>query len=198
MTLAIKIVVAIVIVLFIAVAVLRVRKLRRDEMRELSRPVERRLMTPPPSPYQPSKGFRLLDGADDVARRSQPSRPRLDTSHDYVFGETHAPGYDDVRLTTTRHNESWALSRSTRRSSVPLTGLGIVIVVIIVVALVGAIGYFVQHSSSTTTTSTTSTTTTIAHTTSTTLKSGASPYGNVRSVRGVAFATAPGPRAAAS
>ena len=147
MTLAIKIVVAIVIVLFIAVAVLRVRKLRRDEMRELSRPVERRLMTPPPSPYQPSKGFRLLDGADDVARRSQPSRPRLDTSHDYVFGETHAPGYDDVRLTTTRHNESWALTRSSRHSSLPGVGLMIVAVAVALALVIGVVIYYTSGSS---------------------------------------------------
>ena len=188
MGLALKIVLALAVVLILAVAALRIRKLRRDELRELSRPVDRRLVSPPPSPYSPSKGFRLLDGAVDPARRSEPARPRLETEREYVFSESQMPTYDDVRPVALRHNESWALSRSSRRSSVPLTGLGIVIVVVIVVALAGAIGYLVQHSSSaTTTTTSTTTTTTIAHTTSTTLKVGASPHGGASSTRRVAY-----------
>jgi len=174
MGLALKVAIAIVVVLVLAVAALRIRKLRRDEMRELSRPVDRRLMSPPPSPYSPSKGFRLLDGAADSARRSEPARPRLEAEREYVFSESQMPTYDDVRPVALRHNERWALSRSTRRSSLPLTGLGIVIVVVVVVVLVGAIGYFVQHSSNATTTTSSTTTSTIAPTTSTTLKVGSS------------------------
>ncbi len=78
MALALKIVIVVVVVLVVAVAALRIRKLRRDEIRELSRPVERRLMSPPPSPYAPSKGFRLLDGPLDATRRPEPLRPRLE------------------------------------------------------------------------------------------------------------------------
>jgi len=61
--LALEIIGIVVAVLLIAGTVLRIRKVRRDEMRELSRPLERRLVSPPPSPYAPSKGFRLLDGS---------------------------------------------------------------------------------------------------------------------------------------
>ena len=87
MALALKIAILVVVVLVVAVAALRIRKLRRDEIRELSRPVERRLMSPPPSPYAPSKGFRLLDGPLDATRRPEPLRPRLETDREYVFSE---------------------------------------------------------------------------------------------------------------
>jgi len=71
MALAVKIIIIVVVILVVGVAALRIRKLRRDEIRELSRPVERRLMSPPPSPYAPSKGFRLL--AARLTRRADPS-----------------------------------------------------------------------------------------------------------------------------
>ena len=47
MNLLVKVVAVVAVVLILAVAALRVRKLRRDEMRDLSKPVERRLRTPP-------------------------------------------------------------------------------------------------------------------------------------------------------
>src|ERR1019366_989563 len=96
MALALKIAVVVVVVLVVAVAALRIRKLRRDEIRELSRPVERRLMSPPPSPYAPSKGFRLLDGPLDSPRRPEPLRPRLETDRHYAFSEAQMPGDGDV------------------------------------------------------------------------------------------------------
>jgi len=190
MSLIVKVVLAVAVVLILAVALLRIRKLRRDELRELSRPIDRRLVTPPPSPYTPSKGFRLLDGPADLARRSDPARPRLEAEREYVFSESQMPTYDDVRPVALRHNETWALSRSTRRSVIPITGLGIVIVVVIVVLLVGAIGYFVQRgptTTTTTTTSTTSTTTTSNPHTTTTLKLGAWRTSTATSVQSAAF-----------
>jgi hypothetical protein len=169
MNLLVKVVVILAVVLIVAVAALRVRKLRRDKMRELSKPVERRLMTPPPSPYAPSKGFRLLDGPLDPTKRSEPPRPRLETDREYVFSETQMPTYDDVRPSPLRHNENWALSRSARHSSLPSTGLVVVAIALVAVLVVGFVGYYVQHgspkangpaTSSTTTTTRASTTTT--------------------------------------
>jgi flagellar basal body-associated protein FliL len=171
MALAIKIVIVVVVVLVVGIAALRIRKLRRDEIRELSRPVERRLMTPPPSPYAPSKGFRLLDGPLDSIRRPEPLRPRLETDRDYVFSETQMPGDGDVVPTHLRHSEEWALSKSARRPA-SFTGLRVAIIALIVIVVVGAIGIYVQHlhkkdgpTATTTSTrprSTTTTSTTIA------------------------------------
>ncbi len=164
MTLLLKIAVLIVVVLVVAVATLRIRKLRRDEIRELSRPVERRLMSPPPSPYAPSKGFRLLDGPIEEQHRPQPARPRLETDRDYVFSETQMPGDESVLPSYLRHNEKWALSKSARRSA-NTGGLRVAIIAIVVVVLLGAVGLFWQHHKSPGTTPPTTTTTT-KHTTS--------------------------------
>ncbi|HEY5010830.1 MAG TPA: hypothetical protein VIH73_06695, partial [Acidimicrobiales bacterium] len=129
MALAVKIVIVIVVVLVVAVAALRIRKLRRDEIRELSRPVERRLMSPPPSPYAPSKGFRLLDGPLDATRRPEPLRPRLESDREYVFSESQMPGESEVVPSHFRHNEKWALSKSARRSA-SFTGLRVAVIAV--------------------------------------------------------------------
>ena len=169
MALALKIAVVVVVVLVVAVAALRIRKLRRDEIRELSRPVERRLMSPPPSPYAPSKGFRLLDGPLDSPRRPEPLRPRLETDRDYVFSESQMPVDGDVVPTHLRHSEQWALSKSARRQA-SFTGLRVAIIAAVIVVVVGGLGLYLQHrhsnpGSSATTTSTkppATTTTTVA------------------------------------
>ncbi len=168
MALAVKIVIVFVVVLVVTIAALRIRKLRRDEIRELSRPVERRLMSPPPSPYAPSKGFRLLDGPLDATRRPEPLRPRLESDRDYVFSESQMPGDGEVVPTQLRHNEKWALSKSARHST-SYSGLRVGIIALIIIVIVGAIGLYLQHgplkTSATTTTTTTrptSTTTTLA------------------------------------
>jgi hypothetical protein len=168
MALALKIIIAVVVILVIGIAALRIRKLRRDEIRELSRPVERRLMSPPPSPYAPSKGFRLLDGPVDPTRRPDPLRPRLETDREYVFSETQMAPDGEVVPTHLRHNEQWALSKSARHPG-SLTGLRVGVVALIVVAVIGAIGLYLQHRHSknpptvtTTTTRPPSTTTTTA------------------------------------
>jgi hypothetical protein len=144
MALALKIVIAVVVVLVVGVAALRIRKLRRDEIRELSRPVERRLMSPPPSPYAPSKGFRLLDGPLDPTRRPEPLRPRLETDREYVFSETQMPGDSEVVPSHHRHNEQWALSKSARRSA-SFTGLRVGIIALIVVVALALVALYLQQ-----------------------------------------------------
>ncbi len=168
MTLALKVIILVAVLLIIGVASLRIRKLRRDEIRELSRPVERRLVSPPPSPYAPSKGFRLLDGPIDPVRRPEPMRPRLETDRDYVFSETQMTGNQEVVQSQHRHNEEWALSKSARRSA-SYTGLRVGAIALVIVALIGAVGFYVQHHdkksppvTTTTVTKTSSTTTTVA------------------------------------
>ena len=164
MTLGLEIAVLIVVVLVVAIAILRIRKLRRDEIRELSRPVERRLVSPPPSPYAPSKGFRLLDGPLEQKQRPQPARPRLEADRDYVFSEAQMPGDETIIPSHLRHNEKWALSKSARHSA-NMTGLRVAIIAIILVILLGAVGLFLQHHKSPGTKPPT-TTTTMKHTTS--------------------------------
>jgi hypothetical protein len=165
MALALKILIVVVVVLVVGIAALRIRKLRRDEIREMSRPVERRLMSPPPSPYAPSKGFRLLDGPLDSSRRPEPLRPRLETDREYVFSETQMPGDVDVVPTHLRHSEEWALSKSARRPT-SYTGLRVAVIALVIVVIVGGLGLYIQHrhkngpSATTTTTRPPSTTTT--------------------------------------
>jgi hypothetical protein len=169
MALALKIAIVVVVVLVVGVAALRIRKLRRDEVRELSRPVERRLMSPPPSPYAPSKGFRLLDGPIDPARRPEPLRPRLETDRDYVFSETQMPSLEDVVPTHHRHNEEWALSKSARHSA-SFTGLRVAVIAFVIVLIVGGLGLYFQHRHTPPTVTTTTTTTRPPRSTTTTSK----------------------------
>lgn len=158
MSLAIKIALVAIVILTVAIAMLRIRKLRRDEIRETSRPVERRLMSPPPSPYAPSKGFRLLDGPLEPARRPAPPRPRLEADRDYVFSEAQMSLADDVVATRLRHNEEWALTRSARRST-SVIGLRVVAIALAIVAIVAAVGFFLQRGSPKSPPGTTTTTT---------------------------------------
>jgi hypothetical protein len=159
MSVALTAVIGVAVVLVIVTVVLRLRKLRRDEMRKIASRVERRLMMPPPSPYTPSKGFRLLDGPinpDDT--RPEPPRPRLETDRDYVFSESQLPSYQESVSPLGRHDDRWALSKSARPA--PLAGfgarLGLIFVVILIAAIVGI--YYVKHGNSPKTTTTTTTT----------------------------------------
>jgi hypothetical protein len=174
MALALKITIVVVVILVVGIAGLRIRKLRRDEIRELSRPVERRLMSPPPSPYAPSKGFRLLDGPLDPSRRPEPLRPRLETDREYVFSETQMPGDVDVVPTHLRHSEEWALSKSARRPA-SLVGLRVAIIALVVIAVVGGIGFYIQHLDSKTTGTTATTISTRPPATTTTTIAAALP-----------------------
>ncbi|HEY5265954.1 MAG TPA: hypothetical protein VIJ40_03995 [Acidimicrobiales bacterium] len=140
-------IVAILVVLLLAVGVaLRVRKLRRDDTRDFSRTTDRRLVTPPPSPYTPSKGFRLLDGEGEPIQRPAVERPRLDPDRHYVFSDS-GPSAEDVVATHSRHNDTWFLSRSSHRStlSIFLRRLAIVLFIALVIAVIAT--YYVNHHS---------------------------------------------------
>jgi hypothetical protein len=148
-----------VVVALVAVTVaLRLRKLRRDEMRKIASRVERRLMVPPPSPYTPSKGFRLLDGPiNPEGPRPEPPRPRLETDKEYVFSESQLPSYQESVSPLGRHDERWALSKSARPARLASFGarLGLILIVILIVAIVGL--YYVKHGNPPKTTTTTTT-----------------------------------------
>jgi hypothetical protein len=161
--LTIEIVAGIVVVLLIAGTVLRLRKIRRDEKRELSRPLDRRLVVPPPSPYAPSKGFRVLDGSDASLERPALERPRIDPARKYVFNDP-----DEPPVIRARHNEDWFLSRSAHRSTASLVGRGVAVVAVIALVIAVVVTYYIHHdpapkkhsSDTTTTTSKPSPTTT--------------------------------------
>ncbi|MFZ1062733.1 MAG: hypothetical protein WAN30_04605, partial [Acidimicrobiales bacterium] len=159
----------VILVLLLFVVGLRMRKLRRDEMRALERKTDPRLVVPPPSPYQPSRGFRLLDDNETPEAPRAPIRPRLEADRTYVFSDLHPARTDVNPLQPARHDEEWALSRSASRSSFSLGGLRLVIVIVVVVLVLGVVGYYerdhVHHSTTTTTTSTTTSTTSTTSTT---------------------------------
>ena len=159
---ALKVALVVILALLLVVVALRMRKLRRDEMRALEKRTDPRLVVPPPSPYQPSPGFRLLDGTEAPSTPRTPMRPRLEPDREYVFSDFHPARVDVNPLQPARHNEDWALSRSANRSSMSLRGIRLLVVVIVVVLLLGVIGYFardrVDRGPSTTTTHVTTTT----------------------------------------
>lgn len=159
MSVALKVVIGVLVAIVVVIVALRLRKLRRDEMRKIAARVDRRLMVPPPSPYTPSKGFRLLDGpANPEAARPEPPRPRLEPDRDYVFSESQLPPYQESVSPLGRHDERWALSKSARPSRFSSVGsrLGVIVIVILIAAIVGL--YYVKHGNMPTTTSTTTTT----------------------------------------
>jgi len=148
--LALEIIGIVVAVLLIAGTVLRIRKVRRDEMRELSRPLERRLVSPPPSPYAPSKGFRLLDGSGEPLTRPPLERPRLDPGRQYVFSDAQNP--EESSALHARHNDDWFLSRSSHRSAGSLVGRSVAVVLAIVIVVGVIVTYAVESTTTTTTT----------------------------------------------
>jgi hypothetical protein len=167
--LALEIIGIVVAVLLIAGTVLRIRKVRRDEMRELSRPLERRLVSPPPSPYAPSKGFRLLDGSGDPVTRPPLQRPRLDPGRQYVFSDSQNP--EEPSALHARHNDDWFLSRSSHRSTGSFVARSVAVFFVIVIVVGVIVTYAVEHHSPKRSASTTTTTTSRPPATTTTVPS---------------------------
>ena len=133
MTVAIEVVVAVVVAGLLTVGVLRWRKIRHDERRLRTSGT---LIGPPPSPYQRAKGFRLLDG-DSPTPHPEPAPLRLESSHDYVFGET-TNGEEVASIGPHRHDVQWALDRSAHRSPLAYRRRVVVSLVVVVVVIVGA------------------------------------------------------------
>ena len=159
---AIKISLAVLLVLLLIGVALRVRKVRRDEERRLQRGRDSRLMVPPPSPYAPSRGFRLLDETEKPKQPMEPPRPRLEPDKKYVFSDYHPSNPDFAALSSSRRDTEWALSRSATRSNWTLTGVRVVVLVVVLVIVLGFVGYYEHthakhHSSNTTSTVTTTT-----------------------------------------
>jgi len=72
----------------------------------------------PPSPYQPSRGFRILDGTEP--EKLHPVQlPHLDPAKEFVFNDPLAQPNEPVNLLQLRHDERWALDRSTRHAPHP-------------------------------------------------------------------------------
>jgi hypothetical protein len=165
--LALEIIGIVVAVLLIAGTVLRIRKVRRDEVRELSRPLERRLVSPPPSPYAPSKGFRLLDGSGEPVTRPPVERPRLDPGRPYVFSDSQNP--EESGALHARHNDDWFLSRSSHHSTGSLVARSVGIVLALAVVAAVIVTYAVEHHPPKKSATTTTTTTTRPPTTTTTI-----------------------------
>lgn len=134
MTVAIEVVVAVVVVALLAVGVLRWRKIRRDE-RRLS--TSGTLIGPPPSPYEKAKGFKLLDG-DSPTPHPEPAPLRLESTHEYVFGEM-TNGEEVASIGPHRHDVQWALDRSAHRSPLVYRRRLVVALVLVVAVLVAAL-----------------------------------------------------------
>ncbi|HEY1824880.1 MAG TPA: hypothetical protein VGG21_02860 [Acidimicrobiales bacterium] len=169
MKLALEIVAGIVVVLLAAGGLLRLRKVRRDERRELSQPLDRRLVVPPPSPYATSKGFRVLDGSDESLDRAPLERPRIDPARQYVFSDA-----DELPVIRARHKDDWFLSRSSHRSTASLVArsMGVVVAIALIVTVV--VTYYLGHRNPAKNhaTTTTTTTTLASGTTTTTTTTG--------------------------
>ncbi|MHB8333305.1 MAG: hypothetical protein ACYDEH_00190 [Acidimicrobiales bacterium] len=134
MTVAIEVVVAIVVAGLLAAGLLRWRKIRRDERRLSDTGT---LIGPPPSPYQTAKGFRLLDG-ETPPPHHEPAPLRLESSREYVFGETTPIEEEEVSIDPHRHDVQWALDRSAHRSPLMYRRRLVVALVVAVVVIVGA------------------------------------------------------------
>ena len=74
--------------------------------------------TLPPSPYQPSRGFKILDG-NEPEEPHEIQLPRLDPHKEFVFGDHIAPVSESISVPHLRHDEQWALDRSMRHAPHP-------------------------------------------------------------------------------
>ena len=89
--------------------------------------------TLPPSPYQPSRGFRILDGTEAPAAH-EVRLPRLDPDTEFVFGDNSLPPAETAPIHL-RHDDQWALNRSMRHSPPPRLRRRIVLFVVILIVL---------------------------------------------------------------
>jgi hypothetical protein len=157
-----------VVVLVLVALGLRMRKLRRDGGHERVSMDDRRLVAPPPSPYEPSKGFRLINEAGEPLERHPVQRPRLDPERHYVFSDS-AIHHEDALPTHLRHSDDWFLSRSAHRSTtyIVLRAVGIVLLIAIVIGTVTTYYLDRSHNSHKGASGTTTTSTTVPQTTTT-------------------------------
>ena len=128
------------------VAVLRLRKLHRDDTR--ARNANRD--THPTSPYVVSKGFRLVaedEGATatPVVRRPDPSRPRLEPGREYVFSDGQLPHSDEGMVPAGRHDSKWALERSAHRPRFSVSSRRVLTLALILIAVLVVAGLFLNH-----------------------------------------------------
>ena len=150
----------IVIVIVALVALLRWRKLRRDDL--LAALHHSDTFFPPPAPYEVSRGIRLLDDGDVPLTRAEPQRPRLDPERQYVFSDVGPIDSSASYLTRSKHNERWALERSSHGPRVTAASGRVIAIVVVALGILIGIGAYLQsspaHAPHTTTTSTTTTT----------------------------------------
>jgi hypothetical protein len=97
--------------------------------------------TLPPSPYQPSRGFRILDGSEPESPH-EVQLPRLDPNKEFVFNDP-TTSLHEVSTPHLRHDEQWALDRSMRRAPHPRVRrrrrlAWFILVVVIVAGIVAA------------------------------------------------------------
>jgi hypothetical protein len=112
--LLIKIAGAVVLVVLVIAYVARGRR----SVRGASPRADSEIPSLPPSPYQPSRGFRLLEGNEPETPRPV-ALPRLDPSADFIFSDPVNPVSDSISPAHLRHDERWALERSMRRAPHP-------------------------------------------------------------------------------
>ena len=104
----------------------------------------------PPSPYQPSRGFRILDG-DEPVSTPPVQLPRLDPNKEFVFNETQVTIGDSISPPQFRHDEKWALDRSMRHAPQLHVRrrrrlVGVIVVLVVVLALALAAVLILRHS----------------------------------------------------
>ncbi len=146
MTVALVSVVAVVVVVVLGALVARVRRVRRGDATAPAGPVEGRLVSPPPSPYETSRGFRLLEPGESPHPRAPAARPRLDPERSYVFGDAVAP--EEVVPSARRHDEEWFLAHSSRRSGLVRWATVLLALAVVVAVVAAVVAYYLHHGSS--------------------------------------------------
>ncbi|HET8991290.1 MAG TPA: hypothetical protein VFN59_09355 [Acidimicrobiales bacterium] len=145
MTIALVAVVTVVVVVVLGALVARVRRVRHGDATAPAGPVEGRLVTPPPSPYETSRGFRLLGPGESPHPRGPTARPRLDPERSYVFSDAVAP--EEVVPTARRHDEAWFLAHSTRRSGAVRWATALLALAVAAALVAAVVAYYLHHGS---------------------------------------------------